>query len=376
MPSVYWSDEKGSYSSAFYSRVQGYKQKPFDPKHRPPMAYYRHQLSMNDADLGPFGTPCGTSFWGEIFPDQICLSGFDDRTLSFTSLGQQAYNRAYQKFKDKAYTQAANLTAIAEISKTRSMINKRMQQLLKGATQLRNGRFREFLRTFGVKALKKHQHKLWSRPNEASGLWLEYWMGWAPTIGDISNSIETLTKDVPPQKIRAGSSVPLDNSNKMVSGDAIATTNIVGRGSVWINGLVEVTNPNLHLAQKLGLINVAKTVWETVRMSFLVDWFTNVGQVLGQFTDWVGLQLTGLVVSVKSQATSSWSLKGARSIFGWNYPSTMKHSKEFLWFNRYVLGGLPLVKPTLSLPDKLSLSRAATAASLLVTIFAPKKAIN
>lgn len=329
---------------------------------------------MSDANLGAFGVPCGTSFWGEIAPDSLCTSGFDSQTLYWTTLGQQAYNRAYGKFKDMAYTQAANLTAIAERVKTVDMITKRMSQLLKGANLLREGRFKEFLRNFGIKALKKHQNKLWSRPREFSGLWLEYWMGWAPTIGDISNSIEALTEVIPAVKIRAGSSVPLDAAARQSSGSSIATTNISGKGTVWINGLVSVTNPNLHLAQKLGLINVAKTVWETVRMSFLVDWFTNVGQVLGQFTDWLGLQLTDLVVSVKTKATVNWLCTGAKGLFGPTYPDVMYHKKGVLRFNRYVLPGLPLVKPTLSLPNKLSLSRAATSASLLVSIFAPHRA--
>lgn len=375
MPKVLWSSVTGSQSSSLYCHRQGYKQVPFDPNTKPPMAYYSLQRSMSDAVLGSFGTPCGMSFWGESAPDVICSSGFDSQSLAFTALGQQAYNRAYAKFKDKAYTQAANMTALVEIAKTRSMIEKRMLQLLKGAQLLRDGKFKEFLRNFGLKALKKHQHKLWSRPREFSGLWLEYWMGWAPTIGDVATSVETLTKVVPTQKIRAGSSVPLDSSSRQKSGGSIATTDIVGTGTVWINGLVTVTNPNLHLAQKLGLINVAKTVWETVRMSFLVDWFTNIGQVLGQFTDWLGLQLKDLVVSVKTVATSSWLLTGAQAIFGPSYPPVMKHKKGVMRFNRYVLtNGLPLVKPTISLPDKLSLSRAATSASLLVSIFAPHKA--
>lgn len=374
MPKVAWSQITGSQSTDKYCHRQGYRQVPFDPKIKPPLAYYCLQRTMSEANLGSFGVPCGMSFWGEIAPDNLCVSGFDATTLSWTSLGQQAYNRAYNKFKDKAYTQAANLTAIAERVKTVDMITRRMGQLLKGANLLREGRFKEFLRNFGIKALKKHQNKLWSRPREFSGLWLEYWMGWAPTIGDISNSIEALTGVIPAEKIRAGSSVPLDAAARQASSGTIATTDISGNGTVWINGLVSVTNPNLHLAQKLGLINVAKTVWETVRMSFLVDWFTNVGQVLGQFTDWLGLQLTNLVVSVKTKATVNWLCTGAKKIFGPSYPDVMYHKKGVLRFNRYVLPEMPLVKPTISLPNKLSLSRAATSASLLVSIFAPYRA--
>jgi len=45
-----------------------------------------------------------------------------------------------------------------------------------------------------------------------------------------------------------------------------------------------------------------------------------------------------------------------------------------LHFARKTGGVLPMVKPIARLPDGLSITRGATLASLLVTIFAPNKA--
>lgn len=374
MPKIAWNTTAGSLSGPWCTTREGWKQVPFDPKVKPPSAYYSRRWTISDAELGSFGIPCGTSFWGENAPDLLCTSSKDATVIYFTPLGQQAYNRAYGKFKDKAYTQAANLTAIVEMGKTVSMIESRMFQLLKGAQHLRRGEFKKFTETFNVRPLKKHENKVWSRPREFAGLWLEYWMGWAPTVGDVITSITALTEKPPPATIRAGNRVPLDAFQKTTSGNSIATSQVAGYGNVWVTGCVDVTNPNLHMANKLGLINVPKTLWETATMSFLADWFLNVGQVLGQFTDWVGLQLTNIVVSVKTNATISWLLTGAKGIFGAAYPNVMYHKKGHLRFIRYVLPGLPLVKPTIGLPNKLSLSRAATSASLLVSIFAPKRA--
>lgn len=373
MAIVTWFEENGSMNAPFYSWRRGKKQVPFDPAVKPVLSYETRSIRLGDSILGPAGRPCGSVFWGEIQPRHLCTSGFDETSLYFTPEGKDAYARAYAKFKDKVYTQASNLTAIAEIAKTRSMVNQRLLQLWKGAKALRAGRFKEFANTFGIRPLKKHENLRWTRPKHFGALWLEYWMGWAPTVGDISKTIETLASEVPVDTVRAGSMVPLSSSKVTRDGGSRAFSQFEGSGIVCIQAQVQVTNPNLHLRQKLGTINVAKTVWETIPFSWFVDWFTNVGQVLGQFTDWVGLQLKNLTVSVTTRAESSWILSGAQSIFGWNYPSVMQHSKSWFWFSRYCPTALPPVMPKIGFPAELSLSRGATLASLLVTIFAPSK---
>lgn len=374
MPKVVWSKTGGSRSLPFYTWAQGFKQVPFNPSIKPPMAYETSAIFLGEKyALGRFGRPCGTVFWGEITPFHICTSGFDSTSLQFSAEGKQAYARAYGKFKDKAYTQASNLTALSERAKTIDMVLARLKQLHKGAQALKRGRFKEFLDTFGVRPLKKHKNTRWTRPKRFGALWLEYWMGWAPTIGDVYTSLDALSGRIPDHTIKAGSTVPISGSKTLSSSGAVANSQYLGKGTVWIQGIVEITNPSLHIAQSLGLVNPFKTVWETTPFSWFADWFTNVGQILGQITDWVGLKLKNLIVSVKTVATSSWSCSDARIIYGWSEPATMFHSKSFFWFSRYILTVLPTVKPILRLPNGLSLTRGATLASLLATMFAPSK---
>lgn len=375
MPKVLWSKSGGSNSLPYYTWAQGYKQTPFNPSVKPPLAYETYSRFLGDKSaLGTFGRPCGMILWGELVPTHICVSDFDATSLAFTSEGNQAYARAYAKFKDLAYTQASNLTALSERAKTVDMVVARLKQLQKGAQALKKGRFKEFLDTFGIRALSKHANTRWTRPKQFGALWLEYWMGWAPTIGDVYTSLNALSRRIPDHTIRAGSSVPLSGSKTTSSGEATAKSQYQGKGTVWIQGIVEITNPALHIAQTLGLLNPLKTAWETTPFSWFADWFTNVGQILGQITDWVGLRLKNLVVSVKTVAESSWSCTDAREIFGWSgFPSTMFHSKSWFWFSRYIPSTLPTVKPILRLPNGLSLTRGATLASLLATMFAPSK---
>lgn len=367
----------GSTASRYYAAVNGKKQVPFDPKIKPPLYYYLQEEMLTDVkNFGSIAARCDQQLWGETLPVPIARG--PETSLTFTSDGMLAYAHAYAKLKDKAYTQASNLTAITERVKTFDMAFARLQQLHKGAVALRQGRFKEFLRIFGVRPLKKHEHTRWTRPKQFGALWLEYWMGWAPTVGDVYTTIETLSKQIPDETIRAGSTVPIKKTFTQGSGSgsnrAVATTNHVGKGTVWIQAKVVVTNPSLHIAQSLGLINPAKTVWETIGFSWLVDWFTNVGQILGQFTDWVGLQLKDLIISVKTKITSSWSLTNPPVIFGGSNWSTMSYNRNCVWFTRWVnLSGLPMIKPIFRLPNGLSITRGATLASLLATMFAPSR---
>lgn len=366
--------DEGGNRLPYKVRVDGKKQVPFNKNVKPPLPYSLAQRILDTKSvLGPSGLQCGAVHWGEIEPSHVVTSSFASPTVTFTNEGMMAYARAYAKFKDMVYTQAANLTALKERVKTVDMVLARLKQLHRGASALRKGRFREFLDIFGVRALKKHEHTRWTRPKQFGALWLEYWMGWAPTVGDVYNSLDALSRRVPDKTVRAGSSVPLTKTQKTVSGATTAYSTYEGKGTVWIQGQVEVTNPSLHIVQTLGLLNPFKTVWETISFSWLADWFTNVGQILGQITDWVGLRLKNLTISAKTEAVNSWECMDARYIYGWNYPALMKKRKSFLWFSRHLQTELPAIKPIFRLPNGLSLTRGATLASLLATMFAPSK---
>lgn len=125
--------------------------------------------------------------------------------------------------------------------------------------------------------------------------------------------------------------------------------------------------------QGLGLANPLKTIWEVIPFSWFVDWFTNIGKVLGQVTDFLGLQVKNCVVSRKSEATCTWVCENAQRVFGASAPRTVWRSRDFVGFMRTVDGSLPTVKPTFRIPNGLSVTRGATLVSLIVQLFAPRK---
>lgn len=369
-----WSEQVGSLQNTFYLSRYGWKHSPYLGE-TDPLGYYIERVTIDPgSQLGSYGLQCGRMFWGERFTPHIVTTypGLkDDQGIYFTDDGDKAYARAYSKFQDLCYTRASNLTALAERGQTFRMVASRLGQLLKGAKSLKKGRFREFLKTFGLTPKPKHKNTAWVRPKDFSALWLEYWMGWAPTLGDVYKNVEALSRRIPDHPIKAFSTVRLDGTYVQSNQWSKATSTWKGKGTVVIQGLVEITNPSLHIAQTLGLVNPLQTLWEVIPFSWFVDWFTNVGQVLGSLTDWVGLKLVKTSIAVKTRIDASWHCSGATGVYGPSEPDVMYHKKGYEWFSRFVVSNLPFVPPYARVPDGLSLTRGATALSLLIQLFTP-----
>lgn len=369
MPYAYYTKTVGTAYDPISFQQLGWKNTPFVKAEIRNKAYYRKQslFEGGNTDMRSDGAYAGE----QNYLAANCVNGSVLNNTITIPLGpcSTAYARAYEKFKSKVYTQATNLTALKERGKTFTMVLNRLNQLWKGAQALKKGRFREFLRIFGIKPLPKHANVKWARPKEFSGLWLEYWMGWAPTVGDVYSSLEFLGGVIPTTTVRAGSRVALSSQSSSTSYGRVRTNIANGSVAVWIQADVELTNPTLYNLNGLGLLNPAKTVWETIPFSWFADWFTNVGQVLGQLTDWVGLKLKDLVVSSRT--------KGVLEFRATNTPSSgqlLWRKREFVSFFRKVDGSLPVVKPILRLPNGLSITRGLTLTSLLIQIFSPSKA--
>jgi hypothetical protein len=125
-----------------------------------------------------------------------------------------------------------------------------------------------------------------------------------------------------------------------------------------MSATVQVTNPNMFLANQLGFLNPALVAWELVPFSFVVDWFVNVGAVISSMTDFMGCTLKD------PYHTDCHKVGYTYSVFtkvGGGYASVNGLCS-------YVDRNSGLIQPVLvAKPVKVqSLSRAATEVSLLL----------
>lgn len=222
-------------------------------------------------------------------------SAFGDRQLSVSngyalssSSGDfnNAYAKAYAKLTDSLQDSSSWGTNAAEFHQSISMIAGRATQLLRFTNAIKKLDVIGAAKALGVKPIKKRHIK------SASNLWLEYHFGWDPLVKDIGSAVDTLTQKPFPKTIRGRAAGSQDLSASTSDSSGSYRLKLLVKCKVMIQVRVTVSNQNLANANALGLVNPAVVAWDLVPFSFVVDWFSNVGQVLGSFSTFVGYEVT------------------------------------------------------------------------------------
>lgn len=200
--------------------------------------------------------------------------------------GPYPTNRAYASLMSKLRNGDASLgVTLASMNQSMSMIVNRfndVNDIMGRALRLQN---RGRTRVRGGSLAKRRASDV-----------LEVEFGWKPFIDDIANSL----------KVIADSGVTVDRI-KRVSGSAQfpiqfetttapgleprVTHSYSGKGHVKYNASYEVTNPNLWLANRLGLLNPIQVAWDRVPWSWVVNMFVNANQLIESVSDTFGLTI-------------------------------------------------------------------------------------
>jgi hypothetical protein len=270
--------------------------------------------------------------------------GYDD------SLTVLAYNKAYDKLKDRIGDNAAWAVNLAEWKQSVSTIEKRGLQLLAFTRKLK--RF-DFFGAANELGLGRPPRGV-SRRKQFSNNFLEFHFGWEPAIKDIGSSIKILESDFGSKAVKGRATSETLYPYTTGSGSGFYSQLVKFTSHVTIGADVRISNPNLNLASQMGFINPLTVAWELVPFSFVVDWFVNVGAVLGACTDFAGMSLERKYVT-RFQETSNQEV--------WGYG---RHQHSVGYYTRRSVGSIP--GPTLAVrPFKgFSAVRGATAIALLV----------
>lgn len=257
---------------------------------------------------------------------------------------------AYDKLKGSAQDQAELAVSIIEARQALGMMTNRLLSLVTFARRLRRGDIAGAARHLGVMRPRGS-----SRRKKFADLWLEYSFGWKPLVQDIYTTVDVLQSPFTSGKISGGYKFAWSYSPNVT---APYSRNWVTNGVSYLRmgAEVRIDNPNLYLANQLGLTNPASVAWELVPFSFVVDWFSNVGQVLALGTDFLGLSVT-----------NKWTVFGAQGLtqYSWNnYPWTSEV------FQHRLERGTTWTLPSVGLrPARLwGWQRCANASALLIQL--------
>ena len=353
----------------YYDAGAGQKQKPIDRNVE--LSYQRvirKFITFSGWGTQSTASPSALANYHSSTLGEVSNAVLVDITSSSQSNWQkQIYNKAYDKFLGKSGDAASLLTAVAERQSTYAMVLTRLNQFFKAANSLRKGRFGDFLKILNIKAKNKHAKMRRSRPKDFSGLWLEYWFGWAPTIGDISTAIDVWQGEIPNQRVKAGSGskkldLPFNTYTSANKTRRMGT--VAGVYFLQLRATIAVENYDLFLANKLGFVNPVATAWELTPFSWFVDWFTNVGQVLGSFTDMLGLQIKDVWLTRFARVSETYK--------SFSNTGGIDFVRQYSAVRREPLTSIPKPSFIYRLP-KISWTRAATLSSLIVQLFLPQK---
>lgn len=348
-----------------YEEKAGYKQQPVEDPTLP-LAYNRFML---DSKLLTYAPSVRAGYLG--FRDTRTTVLHDMVNGNTQKQKEQAFNKAYSKLVSEMHDTVSLGLALAEAREAADMIEHRADHLRTGWLALVQGNFLKFLKTFSLRPKAHHVGRKWIRPQQAASIWLEYWFGWAPFVSDIYSALEALEAPYPEGFVEG-------------SGKVIKTYNLSTSSSHYFYGYktvhkativvyckvgcrVRIDNPLLYRLNQFGVLNPAVVLWGRKPLSFLVDWFLPVSQFLGSFTDFVGLH--------RDREYTTYYQKGSEEYLNVGTGTESAGGvSETRTTGLYMTRGTAIGTPFFTLKEfrGLSVSRAATAISLLVGAFSPR----
>lgn len=350
--------EAGDRHGTFYSYTYGYRQKkPYNVNLNP------HKRL--------FGGVNGT--WPGALHDVLTrIDGYTRPDID---------NAAYSRFIGKMKAQNASLgVTLGEQQAARKMMTARSKQLLAFSTALVR---RDFRRAYKVMRQDFPSKGFKAQPKHLANLYLEYSWGWRPMVQDIQDCLATLVDPVVPIYVRSANTgqIELGDPPIVYTGFAFGPppdyvgywyrqewkTTWTGPYKVATGASIEVSNPNVALANRLGVLNIPQIIWQVQPFSFIVDKYLNIGQMIGSLTDTYGFTLSDTWTSRRVSAVVKLEYAEYRD-YGSGAELTAQSSAVVNATAKNRVGGL--LGPTLALrnPSIGSLSEAASYIALLYQI--------
>jgi len=264
----------------------------------------------------------------------------------------------HDKFASSVSDSAALGVDLAEYHQSVQMIEGAGKKLLNIVDAVRKKDFGKLLKNLDPRTPVPKKRPSWSKG--FANNFLEVHFGWVPLCQDIHDAAQAISQPIKANRVNVRKKDKLNYSSHFDAGGGYFLFEDWDCDTVVRMGAdVACTNPALHLAQSLGLTNPVSVAWELVPFSFVVDWFANVGQFVGQLDEFAGMALHNAFTTVGINANGQSSAGNPN----WN-PAV----QSYTWYNicvkrRSGIATVPLVLKPLKLPSP---TRALTAISLVI----------
>jgi hypothetical protein len=222
-----------------------------------------------------------------------------------TGLHDEANRQAIVQFLKKCYEEQRAFQALVTFGE----LGEALRMIKSPAQSLRRG-FQDYLNFLQGKKGRVPKNR---KRTFLADTWLEYMYGWRPLVSDISSGYEAVTRyhhQLKPWKRVKGEGVafgPMTESfgTETFAGGITISYRTRSRDEYHVKyyGLVTVLNPYGYLPNMRNwgadLRSFVPSLWELIPYSFLVDYFTDIGDVLSAFAF--------------NQADLRWKVKGTKN---------------------------------------------------------------
>lgn len=192
---------------------------------------------------------------------------------------------SFYKKLDSVMTTFQGGTALAELTETLQMIKNPAKALREGVSDYLNA----------VKKLRPRTEK--SKRKLLGGTWLEYSFGWVPLLSDLDDAAKAYSRikdGVRSERVVVsgfGSAESFSTDSWELGSwyKASGKSRTISSATCRYKGAVSSTispSRSIDMMSTVGLHprNFVPTLWEVIPWSFLIDYFTNVGDVLTAWT--------------------------------------------------------------------------------------------